>query len=62
MDGEFIPDAPDVLLESDQVEQKDVLMGVVKDEGATQTGKNNKDTECVPRRLVHSSFSFIHRT
>ena len=39
MDGEFIPDTPDVLLESDQAEQKDVLMGVVKDEGATQTGK-----------------------
>ena len=38
VDGEFLPDEPNVLMETERVHQVDVLSGVVKDEGATQTG------------------------
>ena len=38
VDGEFLPDEPNVLMESERVHHVDVLSGVVKDEGATQTG------------------------
>ena len=38
VDGQFLPDDPNVLMESETVRHVDVLMGVVKDEGATQTG------------------------
>ena len=33
IDGEFVTDDPDVLLESGRVNQKDVMNGVNKDEG-----------------------------
>ena len=33
IDGEFVTDDPDVLLESGRVNQKDVMVGVNKDEG-----------------------------
>ena len=41
IDGEFLPDDPKVLLELGKVSQKDVLMGVNKDEGTVQTGMNS---------------------
>ena len=38
MDGEFITDDPDVLMESGRVNQKDVMVGVNKDGGTMFIG------------------------
>ena len=38
IDEEFIPDAPIDLLESGRMNQKDILMGVNKDEGTAFVG------------------------
>lgn len=38
VDGEFIPDNPEVLLESGAVNQKDIIIGINQDEGSMFAG------------------------
>ena len=61
IDGECVTDDPDVLLESGRVNQKDVMVGVNKDEGTMFIGMSSctvvvscSKNECIYKTLLRS--------
>ena len=69
MDGEFITDNPDVLLESGRVNQKDVMVGANKDEGTMFIGMScctvvvcRGKNECIFIRLSLTEFHSVSPT